>query len=108
METTVDAIRDVISTRLREKQDSELPQYTVREVGKHCSMDSCWIIVHDKVYNVTEFVSKHPGGVEIILESAGYDATIPFKYKGHSDHAYEMLEKYLIGIIVENERVEKD
>ncbi|KNZ74924.1 Cytochrome b2, mitochondrial [Termitomyces sp. J132] len=46
-----------------------------QEVAKHNSRDSCWIIVHGQVYDVTEFLDDHPGGSKIILKYAGKDAT---------------------------------
>ncbi|KAF8162372.1 FMN-dependent dehydrogenase-domain-containing protein [Pholiota molesta] len=45
------------------------------EVAKHNSRESCWIIVHGNVYDVTEFLDEHPGGSKIILKYAGKDAT---------------------------------
>jgi len=44
-------------------------------VAQHNSRESCWIIVHGNVYDVTEFLSDHPGGAKIILKYAGKDAT---------------------------------
>ncbi|KAH9955030.1 FMN-dependent dehydrogenase-domain-containing protein [Russula dissimulans] len=44
-------------------------------VAQHNSRESCWIIVHGKVYDVTEFLDEHPGGSKIILKYAGKDAT---------------------------------
>ncbi|KAI0002217.1 FMN-dependent dehydrogenase-domain-containing protein [Russula compacta] len=41
-------------------------------VAQHNSRESCWIIVHGKVYDVTEFLD---GGSKIILKHAGKDAT---------------------------------
>ncbi|KAF9047445.1 FMN-dependent dehydrogenase-domain-containing protein [Panaeolus papilionaceus] len=46
-----------------------------KEVATHNTRDSCWIIVHGKVYDVTEFLDEHPGGSKIILKYAGKDAT---------------------------------
>ncbi|KJA28895.1 hypothetical protein HYPSUDRAFT_61731 [Hypholoma sublateritium FD-334 SS-4] len=48
---------------------------TGQAVAEHASRDSCWIIVHSKVYDVTEFLDEHPGGSKIILKYAGKDAT---------------------------------
>ncbi|PWN97576.1 putative CYB2-L-lactate dehydrogenase [Tilletiopsis washingtonensis] len=45
------------------------------EVAKHNNSESCYVIVHGKVYDVTEFLPEHPGGSKIILKYAGKDAT---------------------------------
>ncbi|CAG8810874.1 28027_t:CDS:1, partial [Racocetra persica] len=36
--------------------------FTVDDVAQHNTQDSIWIIVHDKVYDVTNFLNEHPGG----------------------------------------------
>ncbi|KAJ7632101.1 FMN-dependent dehydrogenase-domain-containing protein [Mycena rosella] len=46
-----------------------------KTVAQHNTRESCWIIVHGKVYDVTEFLDEHPGGSKIILKYAGKDAT---------------------------------
>ncbi|KAI0795096.1 glyoxylate dehydrogenase [Abortiporus biennis] len=45
------------------------------DVAAHSTRESCWIIVHGKVYDVTDFLDEHPGGSKIILKYAGKDAT---------------------------------
>lgn len=54
---------------------SDVKVLTGPEVAAHSSRDSCWIIVHGKVYDVTDFLDEHPGGSKIILKYAGKDAT---------------------------------
>ncbi|KAF9532062.1 FMN-dependent dehydrogenase-domain-containing protein [Crepidotus variabilis] len=48
---------------------------TLAEVSQHKSSSSCWVIIQNKVYDVTEFLPEHPGGAEIILKYGGRDAT---------------------------------
>ncbi|KAK5278216.1 hypothetical protein LTR40_009435, partial [Exophiala xenobiotica] len=45
------------------------------EVQKHKSKSSCWVILYGNVWDVTDFLSSHPGGANIILKLAGQDAT---------------------------------
>ena len=33
-------------------------QYTLGEVSKHNSKTSCWMVIHKKVYDVTDFVTE--------------------------------------------------
>ncbi|EIN06546.1 hypothetical protein PUNSTDRAFT_121723 [Punctularia strigosozonata HHB-11173 SS5] len=53
--------------------------FSGKEVAQHNSRESCWIIVHGKVYDVTEFLDDHPGGSKIILKYAGKDATAEYE-----------------------------
>lgn len=43
---------------------------TGQEVAKHSSQEDCWVVVHGKAYDVTEFLPEHPGGMKIILKYA--------------------------------------
>ncbi|XP_022235990.1 cytochrome b5-like, partial [Limulus polyphemus] len=79
----------------------QIPMHTLADVYEHCMPNDCWLIINDKVYDVTEFLKEHPGGEEIILEYAGRDATLPFYGTGHSSDTVREMEKYWIGLIVE-------
>ena len=79
---------------------NKLKQYTLKEVASHCTIESCWMVVFDKVYDLTDFIEYHPGGYEICMEYAGTDATNAFNEKPHTIDAVDMLEKYLIGELV--------
>eukprot|EP01100_Stratorugosa_tubuloviscum_P003052 TRINITY_DN1721_c0_g1_i1.p1 TRINITY_DN1721_c0_g1~~TRINITY_DN1721_c0_g1_i1.p1 ORF type:complete len:447 (+),score=162.68 TRINITY_DN1721_c0_g1_i1:104-1444(+) len=73
-------------------------EYSYEEVSKHNSFDDCWIIIHGKVYDVTKFISKHPGG-ELIIQGAGRDATPMFE-SSHPEFVKEkVLPKYHIGSV---------
>jgi delta8-fatty-acid desaturase len=74
-----------------------LPQYTMAEVAKHSTKDDCWIILDDRVYDITRFIDKHPGGVGPVVNMAGKDATDVFA-NYHAARVYKtMLPTYLIG-----------
>ncbi|KAI8140103.1 cytochrome b5 [Fennellomyces sp. T-0311] len=78
--------------------------YTLEEVQKHNSPTDLWMIIHNKVYDITDFVQEHPGGEEVLIDETGKDATEAFEDIGHSDEAREMLEKYYIGEVDEKSR----
>jgi len=71
--------------------------YTLEEVKQHNKVDDCWIIIDNKVYDVTYFLDEHPGGETIISENSGMDCTDIFKDIGHSQTATKILAQYLIG-----------
>lgn len=78
-------------------------KFTRNDVQLHSSLDDCWTVIFDKVYNITEFVNDHPGGDFILLEYAGRDATHAFLSSRHGSSAYKMLDIYWIGILVDEE-----
>jgi cytochrome b5 len=57
-------------------------QYTLEEIATHNTADNLWLIVEGKVYDVTSFLEKHPGGQKPFLNYAGKDATERFKVIG--------------------------
>lgn len=61
------------------------------QIAKHNSRESCWVIIHGKAYDVTEFLPEHPGGPKIILKYAGKDATEEYE----PIHPPDTLDKYL-------------
>ena len=77
------------------------------EVSYHCTMEYGWMVIYDKVYDVTEYLERgrHPGGEDVMIEYLGYDATMAFRGVGHSRGVSRVLEKYLVGILPRNERL---
>lgn len=61
------------------------------EVQKHNTKEDCWVIIHNKVYDVSDFVDEHPGGSAVILKYAGKNATKAFD----PIHPPDTLTKYL-------------
>lgn len=50
--------------------------YTWEEVQKHTKHGDQWVVVERKVYNVSQWVKRHPGGLRILGHYAGEDATV--------------------------------
>ena len=88
--------------------DEEVKYFSLEEVEKHKSPSgddkSIWIIIHDKVYDLTKFLDEHPGGEEILVEHAGQDSTEPFEDVGHSTDARDMMKEYCIGELREEDK----
>lgn len=81
--------------------------YTLEDIRVHNLSNDTWLIIHDKVYDITTFLEEHPGGEEVLLEQAGADATESFEDVGHSTDAREMLEQYYIGELHMDDRQKK-
>ena len=59
-------------TRLVDNPEEHV--YTLEDVAKHRKRDDCWTVWKGKVYDMTSYVDKHPGG-DKILAGAGKDCT---------------------------------
>jgi len=46
---------------------------------------------------LTDFASNHPGGIEVLVEVSGTDATEPFDYAGHGKAALRKMESLEVG-----------
>ena len=75
--------------------------YTLADVATHNSAASCWMIIRGKVYDVTKYISKHPGGNNI-LKGCGKDATSLFEgVSGHLKQAtLNILPGYYKGDLI--------
>ncbi|MEQ2273737.1 Cytochrome b5 [Xenotaenia resolanae] len=80
-----------------EKSPDGVKYFRLSEIEAQNSFKSTWIIIHNKVYNVTKFLDEHPGGEEVLREQAGGNATESFEDVGHSTDAREMASSMVIG-----------
>lgn len=71
--------------------------YTLEQVQNHNKPGDVWIVLHNKVYDVTKYLEDHPGGSAILIELAGTDATEAFEETVHSDEARDELVQYHVG-----------
>ena len=53
--------------------------FDLKAVGEHAGRDDCWIILHDDVYDFTDFIDDHPAGAKAILDYCGKDGTDIFE-----------------------------
>ncbi|KAG1938231.1 fatty acid 2-hydroxylase [Pimephales promelas] len=73
--------------------------FSEKEVAKHCTKDSCWVLLGTRVYDVTGFLRMHPGGEALILRRSGKDISreIEGPPHRHSENARRWMEQYYIG-----------
>ncbi|KAH0614473.1 uncharacterized protein H6S33_000109 [Morchella sextelata] len=81
---------------------SSLPVISIAELEKHKSSKSCYVTIGNRVYDITPFLSDHPGGEDLIIDYAGKDIAAILADEvshTHSEAAYEILDDYLIGLL---------
>ncbi|XP_072242831.1 fatty acid 2-hydroxylase isoform X2 [Leuresthes tenuis] len=73
--------------------------FTEREVARHRTKDSCWVLLGTRVYDVTAFLRMHPGGEALIRSRSGRDVSRAMEGPPHrhSQNARRWMEQYYIG-----------
>ncbi|KAI4169617.1 MAG: hypothetical protein LQ343_005556 [Gyalolechia ehrenbergii] len=64
---------------------------STEEISKHNTAKDLWIVVDGQVWDLTNFAPEHPGGIGIILQHAGHDASQPY----NEVHSPSLLPKTL-------------
>lgn len=74
---------------------------TAIQVARHNNYNDCWMIISGKIYDLTSYLSVHPGGAQSIISYCGKDGTVAFNTKGgrgsHSQYAQSLLVNYYVG-----------
>ncbi|CAE7826660.1 Cyt-b5 [Symbiodinium necroappetens] len=80
------------------------------EVNRHCTPENCWVALNGKVYDLSEFMDRHPGGPTTILAWAGKDASKFFNeiHKGVKIDAYLRPEASLGALGVDENLMSED
>eukprot|EP00924_Labyrinthula_sp_SR-Ha-C_P006766 maker-scaffold_29-snap-gene-4.5-mRNA-1 protein AED:0.01 eAED:0.01 QI:124/1/1/1/1/1/2/249/594 len=95
---------DVVVEKVRNIKVVEVEEgkkhFTRDEVAKHNTRNDLWIIVKEKVYDVTSYIDLHQGGDEAILKYGGKDATVGVYGPQHPGTVPTLLERYLVGELI--------
>ncbi|KAG8197175.1 hypothetical protein JTE90_011333 [Oedothorax gibbosus] len=83
-----------------------LPEYTAEDVSKHDSPEKrIWVCFKSGVYDITDFVSKHPGGDKILMAAGASLEPFWELFAIHkSSQVLHILEKYRIGNLRASDR----
>lgn len=90
------------TTTTTESTTTTTKSITLADVAKHSTESDCRTAINGKVYDVTAFFGKHPGGDKNILRTCGIDATQVFEKKhGGNTKANNVLDGFEIGTLAQ-------
>ena len=86
------------------KNTQSTASYTLTEVGQHNSASDCWLVIDNTVYDVTTYMTQHPGGRNTLIPECGQDATAAFDQvrKHQSGETQQALLDTKIGSLKNN------
>ncbi|GKU96745.1 hypothetical protein SLEP1_g9947 [Rubroshorea leprosula] len=76
--------------------EGERKYITADDLKQHCKPGDLWISIQGKVYDVSNWVKKHPGGDGLLLSLAGQDVTDAFTAY-HPGTAWQYLDEFFTG-----------
>jgi uncharacterized membrane protein len=72
--------------------------YSAADLKKHASATSCWSAINGNVYDLTKWISQHPGGQSTIKALCGIDGSAMFNNQhGGQSRPESTLINYQIG-----------
>jgi|TARA_R110002074_G_scaffold97911_1_gene212236 cytochrome b involved in lipid metabolism len=75
-----------------------MKSFTLNEVATLADTSGCYIVIsNNKVYNLSTFLTRHPGGKFVIKSKNGTDVSKHFKM--HSERGKKMWKDFQIGTI---------
>ena len=75
-------------------------ELSMATVAQRNTPANCWAVVSNQVYNLTAYVTAHPGGAANITNLCGTDATAAFTNEhGQSDKPNTALKSFVIGAL---------
>ncbi|MDP9801181.1 putative membrane protein [Arcanobacterium wilhelmae] len=68
--------------------------FTMAEIAKHNSAESCWVAINGTAYDLTTWINHHPGGPAVIGTMCGTDGTAAFtvQHGGEGEPAAELAQ----------------
>lgn len=84
-------------------KDTSVPAvntFTMADVAAHNTQASCWSAINGSVYDLTDWISRHPGGPGAIIGLCGTDGSDDFyMHHGTSRSAQAALVLFKIGTL---------
>ena len=89
-----------------EAERSCWPKFTLHEIAKHASLNDAWIVVFDRVFDITSFAITHPGfhnagqvsTALAITRTLGTECSDEFASL-HSPKAWAQLHDFQVGVV---------
>lgn len=63
-----------------EMADEERPLITAAQISAHNTPSDCWVVIDNRVWDMTDFAPEHPGGA---------DSTVPYPFTSFRPQALE-------------------
>lgn len=85
---------------LMQKKEPDKKTFTRTQVEEHSKSSSCWTTINKNVYDLSDWIAKHPGGDSAIVSICGKDGSSAFNNQhGGKEKPERILQSYIIGLL---------
>jgi cytochrome b involved in lipid metabolism len=84
------------NTSVNTSSQSSSTVLSLSVVATHSVANNCWVVINNKVYDVTSYIPYHPGGPAAITGICGSDGTTVFNV-AHNGGVLRVLTPYYVG-----------
>lgn len=79
---------------------SKIKVFTLEELKAYDNQEKCFTVINEKVYDITKYLSVHPGGINNVLKVCGRDGTNIFMGKHTGDEKPNIILRSMqVGVI---------
>lgn len=96
-----DSISDAVGDTIDGIPIAEFDSYSIEDVASHSTEEDCWIVLENKIYDVTVWIQKHPGGKDAISNwcgKVGFEDAYRGQHGTYQDEKME-VETSMIGVL---------
>lgn len=69
--------------------------YSMADIGAHASASSCWSAINGSVYDLTDWINRHPGGANVIIALCGKDGSAAY----NGQHGGQQRPQYYLALL---------
>ena len=86
----------------------EGPHFSKAEIARHHNRDSLWIVADGTVYDITQFIDQHAGGVQSLLKRGGGVQDCAKDFGFHSNKAQTLWKSFKIGYVAKDGKTDDE
>ncbi|KAH8160373.1 hypothetical protein CIB48_g7880 [Xylaria polymorpha] len=68
------------------------PAFDAADVAQHNTEQDCWVVINGDIWDVTEWITQHPGGKQAIFQFAGQDASAAYNGQHPKELVFQQLQ----------------
>ncbi|CAJ1939049.1 unnamed protein product [Cylindrotheca closterium] len=91
---------EIVLQKGKSQHDNFQGVVAMETIVEHTQPEDCWMSIHGKVYDMTEYAPVHPGPPSLITNHCGTDATNAYDIF-HSISLLPIVNEYLLGTLEE-------